>query len=106
MSSSDLEIRRRKQLDLDDVMQGIAEVVLARRQLGHETDVFPRYFYCNTRTWEDEVGPMVAGYLADMQIEVRTHPKIPWDRFCFTQTPQSPRDIGRALRQGPVGRLI
>lgn len=108
MTIGEMDVRTRKQQDLDDVLMGITEVILARRHAGRPDEtVFPKYFYCNTRTWEDEVGPMVADYLTECQIEVRTHNLIPWEKFCFTQTPQSPRDIGMALRQDTtIGLLL
>ena len=106
VSSDDLLIRRRKQQDQDDVMHAIAEIILARRHSGRE-QVFPKYFYCNTRTWEDEVAPEVAHYLQEMGIEVRTSTWIPWDKFAFTQQPRDPHDIGKSLRQGiTIGKMI
>lgn len=104
---SDLEIRRRKQEDQDDVMHAITEEILRRRQLGHQVDVFPKYFYCNTRVWEDEVGPQVAAMLTQMQIQVRTHPLIPWDTFTLTRDELSARDVGLMLRQGEIiGQML
>ena len=100
MSRSDLEVRRRKQLDQDDIGQAIAELILTRRAMGYKINVFPKFFYCNTRVWEDEVGPEVHQQLTEMQIQVRTHRDMPRDKFALTFEDVPARDVALLHKGG------
>ena len=89
--------------DLDDILGAIAGEIAAARAEGQPSDrVFPRYFYVNTRVWEDEIAPHAAQLLADMQIEVRHHRLMPVDQFALTRDPFPALDVAKYHQGGGV----
>lgn len=108
--STVLEQRQRAIVNRDDVLNAIAAWIYEARQAKLPPEkCFPKYMYVNTEVWEDEIGPamqerndkgvVTSHLLEDMQIEVRHHPLMPIDRFCFTADPEPIDKVAKYLHQ-------